>query len=51
MKASEALFLDDREPNVRAAEALGLHAILFRDAASAAVEIDRRFSLPVPLSR
>jgi putative hydrolase of the HAD superfamily len=47
---SEVLFLDDREPNVRAAEALGLHAILFTDASSAAQEIDRRFSLPVTLS-
>ncbi len=47
---SEALFLDDREANVRAAEALGLHAILFTDAFRAAQEIDRRFSLPVTLS-
>ena len=43
---SDVLFFDDREPNVRAAEALGLHAILFTDASSAAREIDRRFSLP-----
>jgi putative hydrolase of the HAD superfamily len=47
---SEALFLDDRELNVRAAEALGLHAVLFTDASKAAQEIDRRFSLPVTLS-
>ncbi len=47
---SEVLFFDDREPNVRAAEALGLHAILFTDVSSAAQEIDRRFSLPVTLS-
>jgi putative hydrolase of the HAD superfamily len=47
---SDVLFLDDREPNIRAAEALGLHAILFTDASSAAREIDRRFSLPVTLS-
>ncbi|MGB6943323.1 MAG: HAD family phosphatase [Bryobacteraceae bacterium] len=47
---SEVLFLDDREANVRAAEALGLHAILFTDAFSAAQQIDRRFSLPVTLS-
>ncbi len=46
---SEALFLDDRESNVRAAEALGLHAILFKDASSAAQEIERRFSIPVTL--
>jgi putative hydrolase of the HAD superfamily len=47
---SEALFLDDREPNVRAAEALGLHAVLFTDVSKAAQEIDHRFSLPVTLS-
>ncbi len=48
-KASEVLFLDDREPNVRAAEALGWHAVHFTDAAHAAGEIERRFSLPVTL--
>jgi putative hydrolase of the HAD superfamily len=48
-KPSEALFLDDRDYNVRAAEALGLHAILFTDASSAAEEIDSRFALPVTL--
>jgi len=48
-KPSEVLFLDDREANVRAAETLGLHAILFRDASSAAREIERRFSLPAKL--
>ena len=49
VQPAEALFLDDREPNVRAAEALGLHAILFRDASSAAQEIEHRFSIPVTL--
>lgn len=29
-KAAETLFLDDREPNVRAAQALGIHAIRFK---------------------
>jgi putative hydrolase of the HAD superfamily len=42
----EALFLDDREANIRAAEALGLPAVLFTDVASAFVEITRRFALP-----
>jgi putative hydrolase of the HAD superfamily len=46
VEPADALFLDDREANVAAAETLGLHAILFRDASSAAREIDRRFSLP-----
>ncbi len=45
-KPSEVLFLDDREPNVRAAEALGLHAVWFTDAKKAAGEIAERFSLP-----
>jgi putative hydrolase of the HAD superfamily len=43
---SEVLFLDDRESNVRAAEALGLHAVLFTDPDDASIEIERRFSLP-----
>jgi putative hydrolase of the HAD superfamily len=45
----EVLFLDDREPNIRTAEALGLHAVLFTNPAAAAREIDQRFSLPVAL--
>lgn len=43
---SDVLFLDDREPNIRAAEALGLNAVVFADSAGAALEIERRFSLP-----
>ncbi len=43
---SEVLFLDDRESNVRAAEALGLHAVLFTDPGDVSREIERRFSLP-----
>ena len=42
----EILFLDDREANVRAAEALGLHAVLFTQPDQAAREIEGRFSLP-----
>jgi putative hydrolase of the HAD superfamily len=44
----EALFLDDREPNIRAAQVLGMPAVLFTDPASAALEITRRFALPAP---
>jgi putative hydrolase of the HAD superfamily len=44
---SEVLFIDDREPNIRTAEALGLHAVLFTDPACAAREIEQRFSLPL----
>ena len=49
VEPADALFLDDREANVAAAETLGLHAILFRDASSAAREIEQRFSLPARL--
>lgn len=43
---AQVLFLDDRERNVRAAEGLGLNAVLFADAEEAIREIERRFSLP-----
>jgi putative hydrolase of the HAD superfamily len=46
---SEVLFLDDREPNIRTAEALGLHAVLFTDPARTGRQIEQRFSLPVVL--
>jgi putative hydrolase of the HAD superfamily len=45
-KPADALFLDDREYNVRAAEALGLHAVVFTNPVDTAGEIERRFSLP-----
>jgi putative hydrolase of the HAD superfamily len=46
---SETLFLDDRPENIRAAEALGMHGIVFTTPQDAAAEIDRRFGVPVPL--
>jgi putative hydrolase of the HAD superfamily len=46
---SETLFLDDRPENIRAAEALGMHGIVFTTPQEAAVEIDQRFGIPVPL--
>jgi putative hydrolase of the HAD superfamily len=46
---SETLFLDDRPENIRAAEALGMHGIVFTTPQEAAGEIDRRFGMPVPL--
>jgi putative hydrolase of the HAD superfamily len=49
VRSGEALFLDDREANIRAAEALGLHAVWFRNASDAALEIRRRFRLPLTL--
>jgi putative hydrolase of the HAD superfamily len=45
---SDVLFLDDRESNVRAAEALGLHAVLFTNPPAAAQEIRQRFLLITP---
>jgi len=41
----EALFLDDREENVRAAEELGIQTVLFTSAEEAAWELERRFSI------
>jgi putative hydrolase of the HAD superfamily len=49
VQPSEVLFLDDREPNIRAAEALGWHSVLFTEPASASREIEQRFSLPLVL--
>jgi putative hydrolase of the HAD superfamily len=49
VQPSEALFFDDREANVRAAEDLGIHAILFTNAAEASRELRDRFSLPVTI--
>jgi putative hydrolase of the HAD superfamily len=47
--ASDVLFLDDRPENVRAAEALGIHGIIFTTPEEAAAELARRFDIPVPL--
>jgi putative hydrolase of the HAD superfamily len=44
--AGEALFLDDREPNVEGARRVGLHAMLFRSAEQANGEIDGRYAIP-----
>jgi putative hydrolase of the HAD superfamily len=45
----EALLLDDREENLRAAEELGIHTVLFTTAEDTACELEKRFSLPIPL--
>jgi len=49
VSASDALLLDDRPENIRAAEALGIHAVLFTTPQEAAQELDRRFAIHVPL--
>ncbi len=46
---ADVLFLDDRPENIRAAEALGMHGLLFTTPQEAAAEIDRRLGMPVPL--
>ncbi len=38
--ASEAIFLDDRPDNVEAAEALGMHAVVFESAEQAAADLE-----------
>jgi putative hydrolase of the HAD superfamily len=44
---SDVLFLDDRESNVRAAQALGMHVVLFTNPSAAAKEISSNFQLAV----
>jgi putative hydrolase of the HAD superfamily len=39
VRPEETVFLDDAPPNVAAAEACGLHAILFRDTAQAIADV------------
>jgi len=38
---SETIFIDDHAPNVEAAQSLGIHTVLFRDARHCAVELER----------
>ena len=45
----EILFLDDRPENVQAAQTLGLHSIVYTSLEQTALELARRFDLPVPL--
>lgn len=46
---ADALLIDDRPENIRAAQALGIHAILFTTPEEFAPELDRRFAIGVPL--
>jgi putative hydrolase of the HAD superfamily len=43
----EAVFVDDTTRNVEGAQAVGIQALLFLSAAEAAVEVERRWGLPV----
>ena len=47
VRADECVFLDDSAVNTEGARALGIHAVLFRTAREAAVELDRAWGLPV----
>jgi len=49
VSATDALLLDDRPENIQAAQALGIHTILFTTPAAAALDLDRRFAIHVPL--
>lgn len=49
IKPQEALFLDDREPNVTAAIKLGINAIVFNDLENASREISAKYELPTAL--
>ena len=47
VKASEAVFLDDRPENVDAAKKLGIHAILFQTPEGAAADLAAGYGLTV----
>jgi putative hydrolase of the HAD superfamily len=49
VSSSDALLLDDRVENIRAAEAMGIHGILFTTPQALPQELDRRFAIHVPL--
>jgi putative hydrolase of the HAD superfamily len=46
---ADALLIDDRAENTRAAEALGIHAVLFSTPEEFSQELARRFAIDVPL--
>jgi putative hydrolase of the HAD superfamily len=47
--AEDALFLDDRPDNVRGADAVGIHGILFTSASDLATQLEGRFDIPPPV--
>lgn len=46
LKPDEALFVDDRQDNVDAAAAVGMHGVLFTDTATLRAELTRQGLLP-----
>ncbi len=51
LPASACVFIDDQPANVEAAQALGLHGIVFRDNLSCLAELDRLLTLPRALHK
>ena len=49
VSSSDALLLDDRVENVRGAEALGIHGVLFTTPEALSEELARRFAIHVPV--
>lgn len=49
VSAPDAVLIDDRVENIRAAQALGLHTVLFTTPEEFAPELERRFAIHVPL--
>ncbi len=45
---AETVFVDDHPPNIQAAQALGLHTVLFRDARQCALELERLLAADPP---
>jgi putative hydrolase of the HAD superfamily len=50
VRASEALFLDDRPENIAEARRLGIHTIEFTTPEAAIAAMDGQFTLPVPIA-
>ena len=46
--AEDAIFLDDRPDNVRGADAVGIHGILFTSASDLPTQLAGRFDIPPP---
>ncbi len=44
LSPSQSVFVDDHPPNIQAAQALGLHTVLFRDAEQCEAELDHLLS-------
>jgi len=51
LNAEDTLFIDDRLPNVQAAQRLGMHAVTFSDHGELHTVLHEKFDLPLPLAR